>query len=224
MKTKTAKNIYSYSFTLSIAILLIVAFMLIQCGGSFSRQADEEIAGRGTRPKPEYDPLSLEADKTIIPEKYPIEYSAAEDTAWAIDSMRLLPQHFDRPEDDNSVNLYSRYRIQLFSSNTYGPAAREMNIAREVFDREVFLDYEIPYYKVRVGDFLSRLEAEDYLPAAEQSGYENAWVVRVAHDVQTMDDIYSEDEIPEMDIPDRPEDSTYTEPEPTDDPGNYPEN
>lgn len=52
------------------------------------------------------------------------------------------------------------YRVQIYSGNKKQPA----NQARSTFSRvhskkKAHLDYEQPYYKVRVGDFRTKLEA-----------------------------------------------------------------
>ena len=52
------------------------------------------------------------------------------------------------------------------------------------------MDYEVPYYKIRVGNFASREEAENYLPAAREAGYKTAWVVRAYVNVNTVEDLY----------------------------------
>ena len=37
--------------------------------------------------------------------------------------------------------------------------------------------YDSPYYKVRVGDFLSRPETNQLLKALMERGYDEAWIV-----------------------------------------------
>ncbi|MFQ6009449.1 MAG: SPOR domain-containing protein, partial [Candidatus Zixiibacteriota bacterium] len=84
----------------------------------------------------------------------------------------------ESPSTFNTLNNQV-YRIQIFTSQLYGEARRAMTIAEEIFDRTVFLDYEVPYYKVRVGGFAQRYEAEDYLSRVKAAGYPDAWVVVV---------------------------------------------
>ena len=138
--------------------------------------------------------MGLPSDADVIPEKYPL--LAAIDTSEAAgNSFAGVPDKVN----DSLIGQFETFRIQLYSSNTYGPATREMGIAREVFDQTVHLDYEVPYYKVRVGDFADREGAEAYLPAAIEAGYSNAWIVKVTINVQDIEESYDEDIPPLMD-------------------------
>ena len=174
-------------------LIIILAMAVIGCRGTFDRPDESRPKDDGTGLALPSDPMSLPADYDVIPEKYPIMASAADSSTGTggKDSTAL------KAPGDSLTGLLEVYRIQLFTSNTYGPAAREADVAREVFDREVRLDYEVPYYKVRIGDFVNREGAEAYLPAAIEAGYTNAWVVKVTINVQNVEETYDED-IPPM--------------------------
>jgi hypothetical protein len=178
-----------------LPIVCMMAF-ITGCRGSFERPGEEETTGEEAPAKPEYDPMGLPADYDNVPDKYPL--MAVRDSSSQPDA---FPSSFGIAADSGAVP-YESYRIQLFTSKTYGPAVRELDIAREVFDREVFLDYEVPYYKVRIGDFRNREAAEKYLPAAKEAGYRDAWVVRVATNVRQLESIYDKDIPPLIDSSD----------------------
>ncbi|MEW5923549.1 MAG: SPOR domain-containing protein [Candidatus Zixiibacteriota bacterium] len=171
-------------------ILIIVLLMAAAgCRGTFDRPDETRPKDDGEGLAIPQDPMSLPSDYDVVPEKYPIMASVDDSSTGAISkdsSGKAAP-------GDSLAGLLEVYRIQLFTSNTYGPAAREAGIAREVFDREVRLDYEVPYYKVRIGDFAYREDAESYLPAAIEAGYSNAWVVKVTINVQNVEETYDED-------------------------------
>jgi len=177
-----------YSFALIPLVLIVVG-----CGGTFQPPAEKEEAPQSEkeiqkRKEFKYEPLGLKSDQVIVPEQY----------ALAVIEDSLAGDISSVAEDDSlefPTGAYESYRIQLFTSKEYGPAFREMSIAREVFDKKVWFDYEVPYYKVRVGDFKSRTNAERYLPAAREAGYNTAWVVKVNTNVKTLEDIY-ENELP----------------------------
>jgi len=81
-------------------------------------------------------------------------------------------------EDDAPVNRMV-YRIQLFTSVNFADATAVRDEATNDFQQEVRVDFETPYYKVRVGSFKSAQEADALLQTARQVGYRGAWVVRV---------------------------------------------
>jgi hypothetical protein len=90
----------------------------------------------------------------------------------------LLEKHLRANEDRPAIE---GYRVQIFfeSGNFSKKMAREV---REKFlinhpDMKAYILFQEPYYKVRVGDFRSRLEAEKAL--SELSGeYPNAFIVK----------------------------------------------
>jgi hypothetical protein len=162
----------------AIFVSLLLAAAFIGCAGRFDRPEEEKVASVTKWPSGVH-PLNLPADKTIVPREYPLP--AAADSGGGIE---ILARHRSSQKKEQSVPT-DAYRIQIYNSNTYGSAMREANVANEVFDGNVWLDYEVPYYKVRVGNFYSREEAEQYLPTVIEAGYPEAWVVRVNVNVKT---------------------------------------
>jgi hypothetical protein len=50
--------------------------------------------------------------------------------------------------------------------------------ARERFDEPVYLEYDAPYYKVRVGDCPTEEQGDELLKVSRRLGYPDAWLVR----------------------------------------------
>ncbi len=129
-----------------------------------------------------YDPLEFPRDREIIPVKYP-------NTGSIRGSGALIDADMD-PSDSSyhvadslpiaidSINNQV-FRVQLYTSKQYGEARKAVVVAEEIFDQPVYLDYEVPYYKVRVGNYASRDDADEYQPRVRAAGYRNAWVVVV---------------------------------------------
>ena len=148
-----------------------------------------------------FDPLDLSQDLEIVPQKHPqsgeiggqlqaVEFEAPNDDM-ATDYAVGLPDTID------TLN-HQAYRIQLFAGKLYGEARRALRVAQEIFDRPVFLDYEVPYFKVRVGSFSDREDAEDYQQRAKAAGYPEAWVVMVNVGVAKPAPLYPEGTPPAM--------------------------
>lgn len=164
------------------AILIMLTLILSGgCGGTFRRPADEE-SSRKAAPALNGYPLDLSADTVIVPLLYPFS-SSGEITPLlngaGIDSTRAL--------SNLPKGFQESYRIQLFTSKIYGPALKEYNIATQVFDERVWMDYDVPYYKVRVGDFATREKAEKYLSTVKVAGYDAAWVVKVNANIRSIE-------------------------------------
>lgn len=69
------------------------------------------------------------------------------------------------------------FRIQIFASSTEKNASRVADDARTSFTQNVYVQYGTPYYKVRIGDFLTKEEAQIVKHQALQLGYRGTFVV-----------------------------------------------
>jgi hypothetical protein len=69
------------------------------------------------------------------------------------------------------------FRVQIFASSTEENAGNVASDAREVFDDRVYVEYIAPYYKVRVGDYLTHEEVEPLKNKALSLGYRGAFIV-----------------------------------------------
>jgi len=69
------------------------------------------------------------------------------------------------------------FRIQIFASSTENNASRVADDARVSFTQNVYVQYGAPYYKVRIGDFLTKEEAQIVKHQALQLGYRGTFVV-----------------------------------------------
>ena len=79
------------------------------------------------------------------------------------------------PESDAT----SGFRVQIFSSSTLDSAENAQMQARVQLARnDVFIDFEPPYFKVRVGNFQTRNNAEKLLEEVTKKGYETAFIVQ----------------------------------------------
>jgi cell division septation protein DedD len=69
------------------------------------------------------------------------------------------------------------WRVQIAALSSLATAEQVAEEARSRFQEPVYVEYEPPLYKVRVGDFLVREEAESLKTRAHSQDYEKAWVV-----------------------------------------------
>jgi hypothetical protein len=70
------------------------------------------------------------------------------------------------------------FRIQIFASSTTEGAGRVADDARAAFSNQsVYVDHVVPYYKVRVGDCLTREEADAIRHQALNLGFVGAFIV-----------------------------------------------
>jgi hypothetical protein len=142
---------------------------LAACSGSSVSVVNESTPQGQVQP---IDSLSLQV------------FSPAQDTvlaplvaAWPV-PVRLdqEPQAVLDPDADAASMIY---RIQLFTTKELAKATAVRDEAVVDFGEEVRVDFETPYYKVRVGAFATAREAEPLLNEARRLGYRGAWAVRL---------------------------------------------
>lgn len=72
------------------------------------------------------------------------------------------------------------YRVQIFSTATRQAAEEARDRAQRQFGRDdILIDFEPPYFRVRVGNFKTRSEAETFQVQATKQGYDAPFVVQM---------------------------------------------
>lgn len=70
------------------------------------------------------------------------------------------------------------FRVQLISTDSEADARECEQKALLDFKNNVYLIFDPPNYKVRIGDFQDRAQANEFKERAIRLGYVNAWVVQ----------------------------------------------
>ena len=73
------------------------------------------------------------------------------------------------------------FRVQLTSTRDMEEAKAIEERAIETFADEVVVQFDSPYYKIRVGKMNNREDAQSLQRIALQNGYRRAWVVRTVN-------------------------------------------
>jgi hypothetical protein len=69
------------------------------------------------------------------------------------------------------------WRVQIFASTVMTTSEAAAEKARHQFTESVYVEYQAPFYKVRVGDFLTKEDARHMMNRAKSENYGTAWVV-----------------------------------------------
>jgi hypothetical protein len=70
------------------------------------------------------------------------------------------------------------FRVQILATNVYDEALTVRNdIITRYPDLWVYTVYEVPAYKIRIGDFVNRAEATAVLNQFRAEGFRTAWIV-----------------------------------------------
>ena len=78
---------------------------------------------------------------------------------------------------NEEINLIKGYRVQIvISQNEQELQDIKVEIEKSI-DEQTYIIFELPNYKLRVGNFLNRKEAENFQKKIVRLGYRTAWVV-----------------------------------------------
>jgi hypothetical protein len=107
----------------------------------------------------------------------PAEYDEVEDTVnerLSGKNKNLISAH---DAEAKELELVSGFRVQLLFTPEIDEANNIKNGVTPLVKEAVYVKFEAPYYKVRVGDCQNRLTANQLLKTLVDLGYKNAWIV-----------------------------------------------
>ena len=158
------------NFTLWMILILTVLF-----GCSTAKFGWEKEPAPGGEPAPaetetgmieDFDPLSLEDDEIRVTPVQEEQKEPAQTLTPAV------PQD-SVPESE----LVPGYRVQLLAVQNEQNAFEAQKRAIFKFSQKVYLDFQAPYYRIYVGDFLEsqKHEADALVEEARRKGFPEAW-------------------------------------------------
>ena len=79
---------------------------------------------------------------------------------------------------DSVQSVSEGYRVQVLATRYFERAESLAVILKNTVSDSVYVDFEAPNYKVRIGDFIDRDSAESLQQELVQMGYNSAWILR----------------------------------------------
>jgi len=142
---------------------VVLSFMLmaavIGLEGCGKKSTNEELIN--------LEPMPAAQDTTVIAEPTLDLQPVQEET----------PPVISTPVQPVQPAMVTGYRVQIFAFNDMASANNAIKSAQPKFDFPLYVDFHEGLYKVRVGNFLNKNEAEHYRAMAVNKGYADAWVV-----------------------------------------------
>ena len=77
----------------------------------------------------------------------------------------------------NTGNLVQGYRIQVMISENQEDLVLAKQKLENVIKEKIYIQFELPNYKLRIGNFSSRKKAELYRAKIVRLGYRSSWVI-----------------------------------------------
>jgi hypothetical protein len=126
-----------------------------------------------------FDPLILNDEDLKVKKTISIESQSNQ----VEQNLSRADSSYQKPE------ITPGYRVQICAVSEEDRAKQiQRDALLKFIDQEVYLIYDTPYYKVRVGNCLTRYEADKLQQLAVEKGFDDAWVVRTNIVLKRNDD------------------------------------
>ena len=76
------------------------------------------------------------------------------------------------------------FRIQIFESTVASIARAEAKRFQNILGDTVYIDFETPLYKLRIGNYVNRNNAEDAIESISKLGAKDAWIIRTNKNIR----------------------------------------
>ena len=86
--------------------------------------------------------------------------------------------HFSNLKNENDQVNAEVFRIQIFESSVASIARAEARRFQNILGDTVYIDFETPLYKLRIGNFQNRKNAEEAVESISRLGAKDAWIIR----------------------------------------------
>ena len=117
----------------------------------------------------DFDPLSLNDDDIVV---QPREEAASTEEERSPEAEKIVV-----PPEKPAEEMVQGYRVQLLATGDEVQAREVKKDAIFKLEEDVYLVFEAPLYKLRVGDCRTKREAEGLRDEAIRKGFRDAWIV-----------------------------------------------
>ena len=76
------------------------------------------------------------------------------------------------------ITTQEGYRLQIFESSSVEETNRTLRKFERSLKDSIYMVFEAPLYKLRLGNFVTKKEAEKQKENLNKKGYKNIWIVR----------------------------------------------
>jgi len=157
-------------------ILLFICALLVQCSAlsKIGKDKNRSLTPEELAQQELFDPDDLPDPFVILPPSFGGNIM--------IQAAGIEQSISGMPSDSTVVDsskVEPGYRIQIFFTDSYIRAQEALlNAMASILNQPVHLSFDAPYYKIRVGNFLNRDEAENFLNNTLKNSFPDAWIVR----------------------------------------------
>ena len=175
-------------------LFCVILVLLTGCGaGGLQTEISASLHHGMTE---ELDPFALGDEYAMIksPETQPVSESTPEVIE---ENENSVPEITESPENDTPLEIGIRspgitekvskargFRIHIGLFEDESEANEFAENARSKIEEKVYVIYKAPFFRVRVGDFTTRKEADQYVKYLKKNKFKIAWWIRTTINTQ----------------------------------------
>jgi hypothetical protein len=155
------------------SFILISALIFVSCAGLRNRVRPERDVRMASEVR--FDPLGFPGDDEVVTGRSGrriVETSG-------IDSVGQITPDSSNQSITGATGDRAQFRVQVYSTKSFDDAQQYSSTIKNMFPEGVSVEYQVPYYKVQVGQFNNSADGQFFLEKVKQLGFENAWLVRI---------------------------------------------
>ena len=104
---------------------------------------------------------------------------------WPMIISPLIPK-MEKEKSENRTDttqiIVEGFRVQVLATRTRDNADQLRKTLADGYAEEIYIVFEAPNYKVRMGNFFDRKQAEKFRQILVKKGYPSAWIIRTRID------------------------------------------
>jgi hypothetical protein len=159
-----------HTFHFFPAEMILLLFLLILAGCSVMPRESSQKDPR-TKGEARHSPLGFPQDQEIVTEREPLK---KQEQGESKTDQKTKAQELEKGK---AILPLLVYRVQFFATQYPDEAAKVSDLVKNQLSENTYIDYKTPYYWVRVGDCVTKEEAEVLLDKVRNLGYPQSWVV-----------------------------------------------
>ena len=167
------------------AVVIVAGIGLAGCGAKQSPETQIDKQPWEVRVESPLDTIQVTPGTQTTAQTVPSETQSTPimdtpvvtETAAAMPASGTTATHAVQTSAPDSKSFIPGWRVQIHAFPTMASAEAAAAKARQRFTEPVYVEYQAPMYKVRVGDFLTKDDARHMVNRAKAENYTQAWVV-----------------------------------------------
>jgi len=161
------------STSIICSLIILIAISFLSCASMRQRIHPERDIKMAAESR--FDPMGFSGDEAVITghsDRKTTEKASGDSLGQAL---------IDSANQSISSGTIVRtiFRVQVYSTKSFDDAQQYSSSIKAMFPEGVAVDYQVPYYKVQVGQFNNSQDGQLFLEKVKQLGFENAWLVRI---------------------------------------------